>query len=80
MQVDVKKVSLTRKCHNHTLHANPRHLEEESKNNKSHIASVDLQVVAILTTHPQLGKVPLGNIKTLCLLLSDTNIFNVLYI
>ena len=39
----------------------------------------DLQDVAILTTEPQLGRVPLGNIITLCLFLSDTNIVNVLY-
>ena len=27
-----EKVSLTRKCHNHTLQTKPRHLEEETQN------------------------------------------------
>ena len=35
-----KKECLTWKCHTHILHTNPRHREEETKNNNSLINSV----------------------------------------
>ena len=38
-EVKTYRVSMTRKCHNHTLQTDQRHREEEDKNNNSHMTS-----------------------------------------
>ena len=40
-------MSLTRKCHNHTLQTNPWHQQEETQNTNSHMTSKAIKVKAI---------------------------------
>ena len=37
----MNKVSMIRKCHNHTLQTNPQHCKEEPQNTKSHKTSME---------------------------------------
>ena len=61
-----KKESMTRKCHTQTLHTNPRHREEESKNNNSLIKSVTLRTMPFWPQNHnlnKLGRCYISNIK-----------------
>ena len=61
-----KKESMTRKCPTHTLHTNPWHREEESKNNNSLINSVTSRTMSFWPQNHnlnKLGRCYISNIK-----------------
>ena len=75
-----KKECMARKSHTHKLHTNPRHREEESKNNNSLINSVTSRKMPFQPqnhTLNKLGRVPLGDAtyQMSSLLVSDKNVF-----